>query len=211
MKDNTLVLEPYEILRYAILFPRSQIPLAIKASVIPAISYLIFLSLASLTGKFFVILNSPMHLIQISFSFCIYLGIVSADVMNTRFNSTFRQSRYYFKVNDTEYREFLLRLTDKINGCRGLIFSLPLMICSTTYFIMGVFPNIPNEIFPVSATSPVLIYVTIIEFSIGMLFLLGNVGFGFAIVLPRHLGNSRPSPYRYQPYLPIDFFTNYPI
>jgi hypothetical protein len=193
MKPKTIHDEEFETLTFVRPFKNSPIPEWLGAVFIGLFFYMIFLLLAVISGDFETIISSPMHFIQLDFSFAIVLGLLTVLIVNSKFKEAFLKSERYFDATHQEYVKYVKSVVRRINSLGGFVFSLPLMIISVVDLIFVVGPNIPDDMFPVALISFPYLYLAIIEFSFFCVFLMGNVGLWFTWCMVKALQDLRES------------------
>lgn len=125
---------------------------------------------------------SRMHLLQSSFSLCIFVGILLLQKFHFKIIDILKELKNNIKeINDDQYKNFLNRISSLYSSSKSIFLSLPLIIISLGYFYGVIYPNIhiPNGFFSI----PLLFHYFSIEFSLFMLYLLGSVGFWFMLVV----------------------------
>jgi hypothetical protein len=147
--------------------------------------YIIYVVIGISTESIDVTFFSFMHILQISFSICVFVGFISLHIFYRRFTDIMNRSRFFLDIENHEYSRFAFRIKKDFESRKSILVAIPLIFVSSIFFISGVGPNIPDSNFPVSSNSVLFIFITITEFSFLMLYLLGAVGFWFAICLIR--------------------------
>ena len=162
-----------------------KLPFSIRitALLFGILSYTLYIIIGVSTESIGVTFFSFMHILQISFSICIFYGFISLDIFHRRFIDILKESKSFLEIKNDDYHRFVLGVIEDLGNKRSVLVALPLILISSTIFIFGVGPNIPDSNFPVSSNSALFIFVTIGEFSFFMLYLLGAIGFWFAICL----------------------------
>jgi len=169
---------------FAVLNLLDKIPLppVVTYALVGLLSYLLYLGLALATGVFVEATTSFIHLLQISFSVCIFVGLTLGRSSSLMFDKAFAQSRDYFDIDSTVYTRIVKDIRDMVGSRYSLVLAAPLTIMSSIA-AWGVSVNIPNKAFPISGSSPVFTYFAFFEFSAFMLYLLGSVGFWFLLTM----------------------------
>lgn len=163
------------------LVKKIPLPPLLNSLLIGLFFYFVYIALAISVNQLSIALLSKMHLVQISWSLCLFVSFLLLQKFHSRFVETVTALNGVIDNDATNYNyNSIAKISKSFKSFLfRLLISIPLIIISGVYFYKGVFPNIPDDFFSV----PLLFHYLALFFSGPMLYLLGSVGFWFLLVI----------------------------
>lgn len=188
-----------------------KIPFSVRerAFIVGFSFYIIYFLIALFSGQASIAFWSRMHLVQISFTACIVVSIYLWERFYLEFIDLLKGLENIIDDNK-KYEEIINNTVKKFKSSIAILFSVPLMIISVSYFYLGIYPKIPDNFFPV----PTLFHYLALLFSFFMLYLLGSKGFWYLYTvtqLYKEISQKSTVPFFDLLKQPFEKFSNFPF